>query len=89
MLGPLKMDVRQCLEAYRAMAKKAFTPIRHGIFGFLPYLPGNPTGAFSGTSLAEAVKDIVQKYKGDREALFADRSCCKVNVAVSNLWFIF
>jgi hypothetical protein len=77
MLGPLKMTVAQCLKAYRVMAQRAFTPIDNGILGWMPQLPGPPGGTFSGTSLADAVKDIVEQYTGDREAPFANKTCCK------------
>jgi hypothetical protein len=77
MLGPLKMTTAQCLRAYRAMAQQAFTPINNGILGWMPQLPGPPGGMFSGTSLEDAVKSIVEQYIGDPEALFANKMCCK------------
>jgi hypothetical protein len=77
MLGPLKMTVAECLKAYRGMAQRAFKPIDSGIFAWIPHLPGRPGGAFSGPSLAEAVKDIVEGSTGNRDALFADKTCCK------------
>lgn len=77
MLGPLKMTVAQCLRAYKTMAKRAFTPINTGFIGWLPQLPARPCGSFSGTRLEEAIRDIVKDYKGDKEALFADKDCCK------------
>ncbi len=77
MLGPLNMTVAQCLKAYRVMAERAFTPIDNGVRGWIPQLPGPPSGTFSGTSLADAVKDIVEQYTGDGETLFANKTCCK------------
>jgi len=78
MLGPLRMTVAQCLKAYKAMAERAFTPIDKGTaWSWVPHLPARPGGAFSGSALADAVKDIVQEYKGDEEAVFADTTCCK------------
>jgi hypothetical protein len=71
------MTVAQCLKAYRAMAQRAFTPIDNGILGWMPQFPGPPRGAFSATSLEEAVKDIVEQYTGDRETLYANKTCCK------------
>jgi hypothetical protein len=76
MLGPLGMTVAQCLKAYEAMAKRAFTP-NTGFFGWLPQSHARPGGSFSGTRLEEAVKHIAEDYKGDREAFFADMDCCK------------
>jgi len=77
MLGPLMMTVAQCLKAYKVMAKRAFTPMNSGLIGWLPQLPASPSGSFSGTCLEEAIKDIIEEYKGDKEALFADKDCCK------------
>ena len=77
MLGPLRMTVAQCLKAYKDMAKRAFTQINSGFLGWLPQLPARQSGSFSGTCLEEAIKDIVEDYKGDKEALFADEGCCK------------
>ncbi len=77
MLGPLGMTVAQCLKAYKAMAKRVFTPTNSGFFSWLPQVPAQPNGSFSGTRLEEAIKDIVKDYKGDKEALFADENCCK------------
>jgi hypothetical protein len=78
MPGPLRMTVAQCLKAYKAMAKRAFTPINSGLSGCLPQLPTRPGGCFSGTRLEEAIKEIVKDYKGDKEALFSDEDCCKM-----------
>jgi hypothetical protein len=77
MLGPMRMSVAQCLASYKTMARRAFTPIDGWFHNLIPHLPGRPGGQFSGEALAEAVKDIVQEYKGSREALFADPTCCK------------
>jgi hypothetical protein len=77
MLGPLRMTVAQCLKAYRAMAERAFTPIVNEVLGWIPQLPASPGGTFSGGSLADAVRDIVQDYSGDRETVFANKTCCK------------
>ncbi|CAN9139990.1 unnamed protein product [Alternaria alternata] len=73
MLGRLGMTVEQCLEAYKQMAEKAFTPKAHR-------MKASPRGVFSATSLADAVKEIVKKYAGDAEAVFADRTCVKTVV---------
>lgn len=83
MLGPLKMTVAQCLKAYKVMAERAFTPANSGFLGWLPQLPAQPGGTFSGTSLEEAIKDIVADIKGDKNALFADSSCCKTYAYIS------
>jgi hypothetical protein len=77
MLGPLQMTVAQCLEAYRFIAQRAFTPIDGGFLAWATQLPGPPGGRFSGASLEEAVKDIVEQQTGDRETLFANKTCCK------------
>jgi hypothetical protein len=77
MLGPLQMTVAQCLKAYRAMVQQAFTPIDNGILGWMPQLPSLPEGAFSATSLEKAVKYIVEQYTGDRETLYANKTCYK------------
>jgi hypothetical protein len=77
MLGPMRMAVAQCLKSYKLMAQRAFTPTESLIPSWMPRLPAPPDGAYSGESLANAVKDIVGEYKGDREALFADITCCK------------
>jgi hypothetical protein len=80
MLGPLKMTVAQCLKSYKAMAKCAFTPIKTEFFGLLPQLPARSSGLFSSKCLEDAIKDVVKDYKGDKEALFADKNCCKMLV---------
>jgi hypothetical protein len=77
MLGPLRMTVAQCLKAYRVMAERAFTPISIGVLGWIPQLPAPPGGTFSGESLADAVRDIVQEYTRDCESVFANKICCK------------
>jgi hypothetical protein len=77
MLGPMRMTVAQCLESYKKMAQRAFTPSDSWHYNLIPHLPGPPGGQFSGEALAQAVKDIVEEYKGDSEALFADATCCK------------
>ena len=74
------MTVAQSLKAYRVMAQRAFTPIDSKILAWVPHLPARPGGTFSGDSLAEAIKDIVQEYNEDREAPFADRTSCKTYV---------
>lgn len=71
------MTAAQSLKAYKDMAKRAFTPIGAGIRAWVLHLPARPGGAFSGTSLADAIKDIVKDYKNDPDALFADKTCCK------------
>ena len=77
MLGPLRMTVAQCLKAYKAVAKRAFTPMNSGFFGWLLQLPAQPGGSFSGTCLEGAIKDIVEGYKEGKDAFFADKDCCK------------
>jgi hypothetical protein len=77
MLGPMRMTVAQCLESYKKMAQRAFTPSESLPYNLIPHFPGRPGGQFSGEALAKAVKDIVEEYKGDSEALFADATCCK------------
>jgi hypothetical protein len=84
MLGPLDMSVAQCLKSYKVMAQRAFTPVETGIFSWIPRLPGPPRGAYSAASLADVVKDIVLEYKQDREALFANKGCCKTYVTSSS-----
>ncbi|RYN91435.1 hypothetical protein AA0119_g10441 [Alternaria tenuissima] len=79
MLGRLGMTVQQCLEAYKQMAEKAFTPKANRITRVFS-LPSPPKGEFSATSLANAIKDIVKEYTGDAEAVFADRTCVKTVV---------
>ena len=68
MLGPLRMTVAQCLRGYKTAAKHAFTPSQ---------LPARPGESFSATCLEEAIKDIMEEYKGAKWAFFSDKDCCK------------
>ncbi|MCJ1393319.1 hypothetical protein MMC18_006191 [Xylographa bjoerkii] len=75
----LRMSVAEALKAYKAMARRAFEPVESWIPRSLR-LPGAPKGAFSAPSLADAIKDIVEERTGDKEALFAGKTCCKTVV---------
>jgi len=81
MLGRLKMSVKECLKAYTDMAERAFTPAESRWPWWLQWLevrlPAPPKGEFSGESLANAVRAIVQKYADDKEAVFAEETCVK------------
>jgi len=84
MLGRLKMSVKECLKAYTDMAERAFTPAESRWPWWLQWLevrlPAPPKGEFSGESLANAVRAIVQKYADDKEAVFAEETCVKTVV---------
>jgi patatin-like phospholipase/acyl hydrolase len=56
MLGRLGMTVDECIQEYRDVAQKAFTPKRR-----LPF-PAPPRGAFSATALEEAIKSTCSKF---------------------------
>ncbi|KAJ5425195.1 hypothetical protein N7465_000265 [Penicillium sp. CMV-2018d] len=63
MLGRLGMTVDECLQAYRKVAERAFTPKAHAI------IPGRPSGAFSAHALEEAIKDIVTEFCTEKECV--------------------
>ena len=52
------MTVDECIRAYKKMAKKAFTPKPRSRIS----LPGSPRGAFSATSLEEAIRDTIKEF---------------------------
>ncbi|GKT52614.1 uncharacterized protein ColSpa_12795 [Colletotrichum spaethianum] len=56
MLGRFRMSVNECIQEYRKVAQKAFTPKRTTLF------PASPKGAFSTTALEEAVKNTSRKF---------------------------
>ena len=74
------MSVGECIQAYKKLGEKAFTPKRW-------QLPANPTGAFSASALETAIKEVIAdqcKEEACRgrscqhtEKLFRDGSCCK------------
>ena len=81
MLGRLGMSVHECLNAYKKMAQKAFTP-KHRI-----HLPAVPSGAFSATALEGAIKAVIKEQCPEEQCktngchhddkVFRDRACCK------------
>jgi hypothetical protein len=75
MLGRLGMTVMNCLKAYKQMAERAFTPVKSKLTAWAH--PAPPKGKFSGESLADAVKDIVEEYADDAQAIFASEACVK------------
>ncbi|KAB8217841.1 acyl transferase/acyl hydrolase/lysophospholipase [Aspergillus novoparasiticus] len=65
LLGRLGMSAEQALEAYRRVAKLAFTPV--------PHFPFSPQGAYSGRNLKKAIQDELERHViGDREAALAE-----------------
>lgn len=56
MLGRLGMTVDDCIQAYRGLAKLAFTP-KSGI-----NVPGPPNGQFSAKALEAAIKRVIREY---------------------------
>jgi len=58
MLGRLGMTVDECLRAYKEVAQQAFTPKKPKLFR----LPASPTGAFSATTLEDAIKKTVMAF---------------------------
>ncbi|KAF3058263.1 Calcium-independent phospholipase A2-gamma [Daldinia childiae] len=86
MLGRLGMTVEDCIDAYRSLAKKAFTPKRR----LLP-LPLSPSGAYSAASLKVATEEVVKAQCKDEmctlrgtcshaDALFRNDACVKTVV---------
>ncbi|KAK6951426.1 hypothetical protein Daesc_007961 [Daldinia eschscholtzii] len=83
MLGRLGMTIEDCIDAYRRLAKKAFTPKRR-----LSPLPLPPTGAYSAKALEKAIKEVVKTECKDEtcstwdscpheNALFRSDACVK------------
>jgi hypothetical protein len=70
------MTAMECIKAYRRMAEKAFTPLESP-WPTWARLPAPPDGAFSGSSLADAVKEIVRERLKNADAPFADKECVK------------
>lgn len=88
------MTVNECIQAYRKLAERAFTPKK----GRIPY---SSHGAFSATALENAIKQairescveaecVAQRTRGDStektcphsEMKFRDKSCTKTYVAI-------
>jgi len=62
MLGRLRMPVSECIDVYLDLSQKVF---------------GQQQNWSDPNALEEAVKDIVERKTGDREAALLDSSCCK------------
>lgn len=56
MLGRLGMTVDECIQAYKEVARQAFTPKR------TTFLPASPAGAFSAKALEAAIKMMLRKF---------------------------
>jgi hypothetical protein len=80
MLGRLKMDVEQCISAYRSLSEQAFKRQRR--------IPFSTTGGikerFSSKELEAAVKRVLKEQGHDENALLKDtNNSCKVFVSQS------
>ena len=73
MLGRLKMDVQQCIEAYRSLSSEAFTRIHHSPVN----AKAKVQAAFSSANLEAAVKHILvnQGYREDALLKDTDEGC--------------
>ena len=99
MLGRLGMTVRECIQAYRKVAQRAFAPTKYEI------PPVSPTGAFSANALEAAIKQTVKEFCVEKECVtrrhqghstletcchsdmaFHDRSCTKTYVLRLYQW---
>jgi patatin-like phospholipase/acyl hydrolase len=68
MLGRLNMDIDSCIEAYKSLSERAFTPTRARI-NYLARLIDRFTlrGAYSKDQLAETIRDLVREKTGDHD----------------------
>ena len=57
------MSVHECIQAYRKLAAKAFTPKRNAI------IPARPSGAFSAKALEAAIKEAVREHCTEPECV--------------------
>jgi hypothetical protein len=67
MLGRLRMPVSECIDVYLDMSRKVFGQSQN-----LSHREKFDPGA-----LEEAIKTIVEKRTGDRDAPLLDSTCCK------------
>ncbi|KAI0164298.1 FabD/lysophospholipase-like protein [Hypoxylon sp. FL1284] len=78
MLGRLGMTVEDCIEAYRNLAERAFTPKRR-----LLSVPVSPKGAYSALELERAMKEVVKNQCKD-EKCFDSQTCSHGNEPFCN-----
>lgn len=77
MLGRLRMDVQDCIDAYIRLADKVFTKEHHRV-----NWKGNIQGRFDHTTLETVIKDVIKAAGYQPDALLKDQSsnACKVFV---------
>ncbi|KAI1658195.1 FabD/lysophospholipase-like protein [Daldinia decipiens] len=78
MLGRLGMTVEDCINAYKSLAKEAFTPKRR-----LIHLPLPPTGIYSAKALERAIEAVVKAQCKD-EACVTRGACSHDDVLFRN-----
>lgn len=75
MLGRLRMDIDQCIEAYIALSDRVFKKKRHFAVG----LTGQTHERFDSDELATSIKDVlVQQGFGEDSLLKEPNAFCKV-----------
>jgi len=67
MLGRLRMPVSECIDVYLDLSQKVFDQRQNWTH----------RERFDPNALEEAIKDIVERKTGDRDAVFFDSTCCK------------
>jgi hypothetical protein len=70
MLGRLGMTVDECIQAYRKVAERAFTPKKTPGSMF----SGSSSSAFSATALEEAIRDIIKEFCSTPECVARRRN---------------
>ena len=78
MLGRLRMTVRECIDAYIALADRAFTKEHHRISW-----KGSVQGRFDHHALESTIIEVIQSAGYCREELLKDETpnACKVCVS--------
>jgi hypothetical protein len=75
MLGRLRMNIDECIDAYILLSDRVFQKKRHRVTG-----KGNIQGRFDSETLAKAVKEVVKGQGLKEDTLLKDvtEAGCKV-----------
>jgi len=75
MLGRLRMNIHECIEAYLSLSDRIFQKKRHRVT-----IRGKIQGRFDSEELAQAVRDVITAKGHQEDVLLKDMSenACKV-----------
>jgi len=75
MLGRLRMNIHECIEAYLSLSDRIFQKKRHRVT-----IRGKIQGRFDSEELAQAVRDVITAKGQQEDVLLEDMSenACKV-----------